>query len=612
MINRIFINYRKADSEPEVNWLYEKLKNAFNQEKIFMDSGSLERGANWPDTIRQKLLESEIVLVVIGENWLTVGTDNFGRRRIDQENDWVRIEIELAFDQDKIVFPILLNGAQMPPTEALPKSISKLSHIQAKRLDINSSKPEEIKEFVKDLSTTLAKRKSPDKLRESLEKILVDKYEIKKFIAKGAISNVYLAHDTGLERKVAIKAIENPEFNNLITETLKEAVKFDALVTNSIHIYGAWLDRDPYHIVTNYLEKGTLRSLIDETEGRGLDLKEAHKLMLEMSETIEKAHSVGITHCNIKPSNILFNDIKVPFISALCRLPKITQSTILKKLALRKSEIHNPGYREDLCYLAPEIFDQTYREEEQKRLKKIDQYMLGLMGYELLTGQIPHTVSTIEDIESQGHRAFNKLVEVSNFRKDCPNKLSEIISRMVETDPAKRYPSLNLAVSEIKSITLDSIEIAKDSFNRCMTTTHLEKSFFQTFYGELIRLSNEAADRFSGQDLGRSKHHKQYDLLREAIFILLMFAEKKLGDKEPNILTRIAQMHNKKNYDISWPSYDQFVEALINTVCGHPTYVPKPYDQECQLNENEREMIENAWREAIEPGISYMKNAYFL
>ena len=99
-------------------------------------------------------------------------------------------------------------------------------------------------------------------------------------------------------------------------------------------------------------------------------------------------------------------------------------------------------------------------------------------------------------------------------------------------------------------------------------------------------------------------------MLREAIFILFWFAEKKLGTSEPNILSRIAASHNKSHYNISGPTYDHFVKALTNTVCGAPPTVPVGFDQHCS-NSNEKIRIRKAWEEALEPGIEYMKKRYW-
>jgi hypothetical protein len=83
-----------------------------------------------------------------------------------------------------------------------------------------------------------------------------------------------------------------------------------------------------------------------------------------------------------------------------------------------------------------------------------------------------------------------------------------------------------------------------------------------------------------------------------------------LGESEPNILSRIAQMHNKSNYNISPQLYAVFVDALIDTISGLTPEIPKPFDSQCNISVHEREIIRNAWSEALSPGITYMKDKY--
>ena len=77
---KVFTNYRRADSEEAVNWLYEKLSKKFNPGEIFMDSGSIETGEYWNQKIKTKLEEAAIVLVMIGQEWLDAGVEKGGKR----------------------------------------------------------------------------------------------------------------------------------------------------------------------------------------------------------------------------------------------------------------------------------------------------------------------------------------------------------------------------------------------------------------------------------------------------------------------------------------------------------------------------------------------------
>ena len=126
----IFISYRREDSAAEAGRLRTTLLGQFGDDAVFTDTSSIQAGEEWPSRISSALDSAKVVLVILGPQWARV-SDEWGQRRIDQEDDWVRKEIELALSQDKEVIPVLVNGARIPPADKLPKSISTLPNRQA-------------------------------------------------------------------------------------------------------------------------------------------------------------------------------------------------------------------------------------------------------------------------------------------------------------------------------------------------------------------------------------------------------------------------------------------------------------------------------------------------
>lgn len=125
----IFISYRRDDDAARAVMLNLIIVGTFNEPtkppKVRIYRDTAERlGVAWPEEIRERCGSADIVLVVIGPKWLEA-KDQYKRRRIDQPNDWVRQEIELA--RDKTVIPIAFGGAIVPPAEALPEAIDYLS-----------------------------------------------------------------------------------------------------------------------------------------------------------------------------------------------------------------------------------------------------------------------------------------------------------------------------------------------------------------------------------------------------------------------------------------------------------------------------------------------------
>lgn len=130
---RIFISYRRSDASPSARLILEALRPIVGAAGVFLDTSAIEPGAPWPDRLRQALADATHVLVVIGTEWLAE-RDQFGRRRIDDDQDWVRQEIATALTAGKIVIPVLLDGGKLPPGAALPSNTQEMTNRQAVEL----------------------------------------------------------------------------------------------------------------------------------------------------------------------------------------------------------------------------------------------------------------------------------------------------------------------------------------------------------------------------------------------------------------------------------------------------------------------------------------------
>jgi hypothetical protein len=127
----IFISYRRTDCQPQANGVYDGLGHRLSNASLFMDIDSIPPGVDFEDHIRDEIKRSDVVLVMIGDNWLDSrpGKD---RRRIDEDDDFVRLEIESALATPNIrILPVLVEGAQMPSSAELPASIHQLARLNA-------------------------------------------------------------------------------------------------------------------------------------------------------------------------------------------------------------------------------------------------------------------------------------------------------------------------------------------------------------------------------------------------------------------------------------------------------------------------------------------------
>ena len=131
----MFISYRRADCQPQANGLYDGLSHRLKSASIFMDIDSIPPGADFEHHIRSEIEVCDLVLVMIGDNWLEPAPDQPGRR-IDADDDFVRVEIESALASPNTrVIPVLVEGAEMPRPADLPESIRALTRFNAIALD---------------------------------------------------------------------------------------------------------------------------------------------------------------------------------------------------------------------------------------------------------------------------------------------------------------------------------------------------------------------------------------------------------------------------------------------------------------------------------------------
>jgi TIR domain len=127
----VFISYRRDDKRDFARGLYERLARHLGEPQIFMDVDSIDLGADFTDVINQRLAQCSVMLVVIGKNWLDC-VDSGGRRRLDNPDDLVRVEVETALARTDVrVIPILVDGAKAPESTELPESLRSLARRNA-------------------------------------------------------------------------------------------------------------------------------------------------------------------------------------------------------------------------------------------------------------------------------------------------------------------------------------------------------------------------------------------------------------------------------------------------------------------------------------------------
>jgi len=126
---RIFISYRRTDSEGYAGRIWDRLTSKFGPGNVFMDVDSIEAGVSFPLVLSQALAECGAFVAVVGSNWLGLRAD--GTSRVNEPKDFVRQEILAAIAGNVRILPVLVGGAQMPAPEALPEELSAFASVNA-------------------------------------------------------------------------------------------------------------------------------------------------------------------------------------------------------------------------------------------------------------------------------------------------------------------------------------------------------------------------------------------------------------------------------------------------------------------------------------------------
>jgi hypothetical protein len=186
MKHKLFISYRRADSAITAQFLHRELAGRFGQECIFLDKG-IEPGVNYVKKLRDATSACDVLLALIGPDWLQM-QDDHGHRRLDKDDDWVRSEISIALGRGIRVIPVVLRGARPPSRRDLPIDIAALADIQAVTLredDLDAGMNRLLNAIEKQLGLAKDNRlKKGEKINDLLAKARILKNEADKMYLK--------------------------------------------------------------------------------------------------------------------------------------------------------------------------------------------------------------------------------------------------------------------------------------------------------------------------------------------------------------------------------------------------------------------------------------------
>ena len=252
-----------------------------------------------------------------------------------------------------------------------------------------------------------------------------DRYEIIKTIGEGGMANVYLANDTILDRKVAIKVLRGDLSNDekFIRRFKREALSVSNLShPNIVEVYDVGEEEGNYYIVMEYIEGKTLKQLLQK---RGaLTLNEVIDIMLQLTDGLAHAHDAYIIHRDIKPQNIMIEDNG---------LIKITDFGIA--MALNSTQLtQTNSVMGSVHYLPPE------QANGKGSTVKSDIYSLGILMYELLTGSVPFKGDTAVEIALKHMK--EKIPSIRKQNPTIPQSVENIVLKATAKNPKNRYDNV--------------------------------------------------------------------------------------------------------------------------------------------------------------------------
>lgn len=318
-------------------------------------------------------------------------------------------------------------------------------------------------------------------------KILNGRYEIIELIGRGGMAYVYKARDLKLNRFVAVKILreEYTENEQFIKKFDRESQSAAGLSDpNIVSVYDVGVDGDVYFIVMEYVDGITLKQYLIK-KGR-LDYEEATNFIIDVAEALQCAHEHGIIHRDIKPQNIMLTADMTPKVTDFGIARAITSSTITMTNQTMGS-VH---------YISPEQARGGFVDERS------DLYSLGIMYYELLTGELPfdeeNTVSiAIKHIQED-------ITPPKTILPEIPQSVSDVVVWLCQKRPDDRYQDCEELIADLDQIMLNaSVDLNGGANNGGLIS---DDSLFQV---EPEDTAGDAADETGIDDLRKKKKRKR-------------------------------------------------------------------------------------------------------
>jgi serine/threonine-protein kinase len=262
-----------------------------------------------------------------------------------------------------------------------------------------------------------------------------DRYELEELVGTGGMSSVYKAHDTLLERHVALKILhDHYSDDDEFVERFKREARTVAQLShpNIVTVIDRGEAGGRQFIVFEYIDGESLKELV--VRSGHLSVERALELALEVAHGLAFAHQHGLVHRDVKPQNVLLNgDGRA----------KVTDFGIARSLDVEHGVTQTGTVLGTSNYIAPE------QASGQPVDAQTDVYSLGVVLYELLAGDVPFPG---ENFVSVAMKHVNEPPpNLLDVRRDVPLRVAAAVDRALEKDPSQRFPSMDAFAAELEA-----------------------------------------------------------------------------------------------------------------------------------------------------------------
>jgi tetratricopeptide (TPR) repeat protein/predicted Ser/Thr protein kinase len=342
---------------------------------------------------------------------------------------------------------LLLKVVERPMAERAAFLDQVCSHDKTLRLEVESliSFREKAQSFLEVPAFEEAADLFRDDHTDSIEKLVIGRYRIEGQLGSGGMGDVYLAEDTNLDIKVAIKFLssyleEDVLAKQRLIREAKAAAKLDH--PNICSVYEVKEEANRSFIVMQYVAGKTLA---DRNKDGRMEINEALDVSIQVVEALAEAHARGIVHRDIKPGNIMITERSQVKVLDFGLAKDVEQTPIKHREAKRESLLSRPGERAGTPpYMSPEQVKGMALDA------RCDLFAVGVVLYECLTGQRPFCGSTNEEIFSEVMR-FDP-PPPSRLNSKVTPELDSIVLKALAKDADARHQTAEELLADLRDL----------------------------------------------------------------------------------------------------------------------------------------------------------------